>query len=176
MSQVTSTARHHINRLNARSIAHSTADPADCTEPSPLHCPTLYVSPCGRHFTADAFEANGLASDLTQLDDDDIRRVYRRLDADWFAWLVLRTAHAVRLVQSGEIQGDQAKEVDAIRRRLGLVRAWAIKWIGREPLRAAINRGVSPRYRAPKVFSHANSDRRIRDNHHMEADGEGGNG
>ncbi len=57
--------------------------------------PSLYVAFSVRltelrFFEVDADQAEDLADDLTQVDADGARRVYRRLDTMWFAFLADR--------------------------------------------------------------------------------------
>ncbi|MFW5828624.1 MAG: hypothetical protein ACOCXA_00035 [Planctomycetota bacterium] len=109
----------------------------------------LYVSPCARHFGLSEADAAPLAADLVQVDADDISRVYRRLDAEWFAWLAHRTAQARRMVRGGELSAEQAAAVDEVQARLRIVRTWALRHLDSMKLEIAINRGISRNYSVP---------------------------
>ena len=115
----------------------------------PVNACVLYVSPCGRHFTTDPWEAQLLARDVSQMDLDGVARAYRRLDAEWFAWLAHRTALALRMAREGALSQEQADAIAGVQDRLRPVRAWALLHIGKEPLAKAINRGIRQDYWAP---------------------------
>ena len=111
--------------------------------------PVLYVSPCGRSFLADPWEAQFLATDISQVDLDGVGRAYRRLDADWFAWLAYQLARGLRMARTGDLTPDQQAGVREVQERLRVVRTWALQHIGKEALADAINRGIPTGYQAP---------------------------
>jgi len=116
-----------------------------------LAWPVLYVSPCARHFGVHQDEASILARDISQVDADDVGRAYRRLDAEWFAWLAHRTARARRMARDGELYDSQAAQVAQVLARLRAVRTWALRHLDRQELAEAVDRGIARNYRPPRL-------------------------
>jgi hypothetical protein len=90
---------------------------ADCyalTDVGPMGAPCLVQHPCW---------ARMLARDVTQTDEDQVRRIYRRLDPLWYRWLHQATCRARAAHAAGGPPDDQHWQT--IRERMNALWRWA---------------------------------------------------
>lgn len=107
--------------------------------------PVLYVSPDLIMLHVPQFEAEWLAADLSQKDDDKWR-VYRRIDPMWYAYLSDRMRRLSHKFTSNEIP---PATWSAMRNRFALIWCWCVCQWGADAVAAAGQVIPAPNYRAP---------------------------